>query len=101
MLPGRGFGLLPFFFDRSSVTAFADAATAGCVASPNFRSVCAPPPRIGRTIASAGVELGLSAAVLDWDRPQTIRLGIAVPIAGADLVGARAVSPYVAFGLSF
>jgi hypothetical protein len=101
VLSGRGFGLLPFFFDRSSVTAFADAASATCAASPKFASVCAPSPRIGRTIASAGVELGLSAAVLDWDRPQTIRLGIAVPVAGAELVGAHSASPYVAFGLSF
>ena len=101
VLPGRGFGLLPFFVDRSSVTAFADAASATCAASPKYASVCAPSPRIGRTIASAGVELGLSAALLDWDRPQTVRLGIAVPVAGAELVGARSASAYVAFGLSF
>jgi hypothetical protein len=58
-------------------------------------------PRIGRTIASVGGELGLSAAVLDWDSPQAIRIGFAVPVAGRELFGVRAVSGYLAFGLSY
>lgn len=112
-LGGRGLGSLPLFFDRSSITAFADGGVATCGSldvtrpavptrnSPRFVGVCAPVPRIGRTIASVGGELGLSAAVLDWDTPQAIRLGFAVPVAGRDLLGVRGVSPYLAFGLSF
>jgi len=52
-------------------------------------------------IASAGAELLLSAAILEWDAPQTLRFGLAVPIVGRDRVGANAVTPYLAFGFSF
>ena len=100
-LGGRGLGLLPFFFDRSSLTAFVDAGTAGCVADPLYPFICSPPPLIGRTIASTGLELGISAAILEWDAPQALRIGFAVPVAGRELTGARAVSGYVAFGLSY
>jgi hypothetical protein len=101
MLGGRGLGLVPFFFDRSSITAFADAGVATCDANPLYPSICAPSPLIGRAIASAGVELGISAAVLDWDTPQAIRLGVALPVVGRVLTGARPVSAYLAFGLSY
>jgi len=100
-LGGRGLGALPFFFDRASVTAFADAAVATCAASPLFSSSCAPSPRIGRTIASAGAEVVLSAAILDWDSPQNVRVGFAVPTVGRDLVSTQPVSAYLAYGLSF
>jgi hypothetical protein len=97
----RGLGLLPFFFDHSSLTAFTDAGVATCVAAPLYSGICSPPPLIGRTIASAGVELGLAAAVLDWDTPQLFRIGVAVPVAGRENAGARRVSAYLAFGLSY
>jgi hypothetical protein len=100
-LGGRGFGLMPFFFDRSSLSAFVDAGAAGCSAQPLYPSVCSPAALLGRTIASVGAELGLSAAVLQWDSPQSIRVGVAVPVAGRELVGARRVSAYLAFGLSY
>jgi hypothetical protein len=100
-LGGRGFGLLPFFFDRSSISAFADAGVATCATDAVYPSICAPPPLIGRTIASAGAELGINAALLDWDRPQPIRIGLAVPVAGREVTGARAATVYLAFGLSF
>jgi hypothetical protein len=100
-LGGRGLGELPFFFDRASVTAFADAAVATCAALPLFSTSCSSSPTIGRTIASAGGEIVLSAAVLDWDSPQSLRIGFAVPTAGRDLVSTRVVSAYLAYGLSF
>ena len=100
-LGGRGFGALPFFFDRASVTAFADAAVATCAVAPLFPGSCAPSPRIGRTIASAGGEVVLSAAILDWDSPQRVRVGFAVPVVGRGLVSTQAVSAYLAYGLSF
>jgi hypothetical protein len=99
-LGGRGFGLLPFFFDRASVTGFLDAAAATCSESPLFITTCSRPPFIGRTIASIGAELVLSAAVLDWDSPQGIRVGVAVPTAGKDLVK-NPIALYLAYGLSF
>jgi hypothetical protein len=97
----RGFGLLPFFFDHSSLTAFTDAGVATCAAAPLYVGICSPSPLIGRTIASAGAELGLAAAVLDWDTPQQFRLGVAVPFAGRAGTNAKAVSAYLAFGLSY
>jgi hypothetical protein len=56
---------------------------------------------LGQVIASTGAELVLSAAIFDWDTPQKIRFGFAVPVAGRSLVGAKAFSVYLAYGLSF
>ena len=100
-LGGRGLGMLPLFFDRASISAFADAAVATCVDAPRFSYACAGSPRIGRTIASTGAELVLSAAILDWDTTQNLRFGVAVPTVGRDLVSVRPVSVYLAYGLSF
>ena len=100
-LGGRGLGMLPLFFDRASMSVFADAAVATCVDAPLFRNSCAPSARIGRTIASTGAELVLSAAILDWDTTQNLRFGVAVPTVGKDLVSVRPVSVYLAYGLSF
>ncbi|CAN5180999.1 hypothetical protein BH09GEM1_BH09GEM1_20890 [soil metagenome] len=99
-LGGRGLGLLPFFFDRASITAFTDAAVATCHESPLYVYSCSGSPFIGRTIASSGAELVLSAAILDWDSPQGIRVGFAVPTAGRNLVKSR-IAAYLAYGLSF
>ena len=101
VIGARGIGLAPFFFDRSSVTAFGDYGIAACVSDPLYASTCAPSPIIGRPIASAGAELALSAALLSWDAPQTFRFGLAVPVIGRERTRARAVSPYAAFGFSF
>jgi hypothetical protein len=100
-LGGRGLGLLPLFFDRSSISAFADAGAAMCASAPLYPAICAPAPLIGRTIASTGAELGINAAILDWDSPQPIRVGVAVPVAGREVTGTREASVYLAFGLSF
>jgi hypothetical protein len=100
-LGGRGLGGLPLFFDRASMSLFADAAVATCATSPVFTGVCSSRPRIGRTIASVGAELVPSAAIFDWDSPQQLRFGVAVPVAGREVVGARRVSVHLAYGLSF
>ena len=78
-----------------------DAGVATCAPTPLYPSICSASPVIGRTIASAGVELGVSAALLSWEGPEMLRIGLAVPVAGRENVGARAVSAYVAFGLSY
>lgn len=98
---GRGLGSLPFFLDRASVSAFADAATATCAAAPLYRTSCAPAPRIGRTLASVGAELGARLALFSWDVPLLYRLGVAVPVAGRPLTRARPASIYLAFGQAF
>jgi len=100
-MSSRGLGMLPVFFDRSSLTAFTDAGVATCATQPRYPGVCAPSPLIGRAIASVGAELGVAAAVLDWDTPQQFRLGLAVPVVGRERAGARTVSAYLAFGLSY
>jgi hypothetical protein len=106
LLGGRGYRLLPFFFDRASVTAFGDAGVAGCATTPLYAGICSPPPALGKAIASAGAELGLSITLLDWDAPQLVRIGFAVPVAGRDAVqatgvGVGAVSAYITFGLAY
>ena len=100
LLGGSGIGAVPFFFDRSSITAFAEAATASCGTSTRY-AVCSSSALIGKTIASVGAELVVSASYFDWDAPQTLRLGFAVPVAGRSLVRASVVSAYLASGLSF
>jgi hypothetical protein len=100
-LAGRGFGLLPFFLDRSSLSVFGDGGVAGCASSTLYVGVCAPPAYLDRAIVSVGGELGIAAALLDWDFPQNVRLGVAVPVAGRELTGAKSASVYLAFGLSF
>ncbi len=97
----HGFGVLPFFADRSSISGFLDVGSAGCVKNPYVASVCAPSNRLGKTIGSVGLELLQSAAVLDYDQPQNIRVGFAVPVINRDVVSTRVVSVYVAYGLSF
>jgi hypothetical protein len=101
VLTSRGIGLLPFFLDRSSLTLFGDYGIADCASTPLYVTTCARPPRIGMPIASAGAEVLLSAAILEWDAPQTLRFGLAVPVVGRERVGAKQVSPYLAFGLAF
>ena len=99
-LGGHGIAALPFFFSRASVSAFADAAVATCVEKPLFANACAPSPYIGRAIASAGGEITLLSAILDWDTPQSVRVGVAVPTLGTGFVK-HPVSVYLAYGLSF
>jgi hypothetical protein len=101
MRASRGLGLLPFFVDRTSLTMFGDYGIAECASAPLYTSTCAPAPRIGRPIASAGLEAALGAAILEWDAPQTLRFGLAVPVVGRERVGADRFSPYLAFGFSF
>ena len=101
VLTARGIGLLPFFLDRSSLTLFGDYGIAACPRDPLYASACAPAPRIGRAIGSAGAEFLLSAAILEWDAPQTLRFGLAAPVVGRERVGADRVTPYLAFGFSF
>ncbi len=101
VLTARGFGLFPLFVDRSALTMFSDYGIAECASDPLFVSTCAPPRLLGRPLVSTGAELNIGAAILSWDAPQTIRLGLAVPVVNRERFGASSVAPYLAFGLSF
>ena len=100
--PARGIGLLPFFFDRSSLALFGDAGSAWCPSAAADRQVCTDASLTTRhTIASVGAELAVEASVLAWDAPYRLRLGVAHPVSGQALVGAKAISLYGAVGFAF
>jgi hypothetical protein len=115
VLASRGLGVLPLFLDRTALSLFADAGVAACPRNPLYFTTCAPALRtapaapgeevsgikVGKPIGSVGAELALGLSVLSWDEPQTIRLGVALPVLNRRTTRADAVSPYLAFGFSF
>ncbi len=98
-LLGRGVRLLPVYFQKASMTAFADAGAAWCARSIADSFVCpaALPPKAW--MASVGGELALDAA-LQYDRAYRFRLGFARPVEGARFA-ARESSVYFSLGSSF
>jgi hypothetical protein len=114
LMPARGLGTLPLFFDRTSFTLFGEAGSAWCPGifparpAPGF-SRCTPlEAEAGATftepklLASAGAEFALSAAILNWDTPYRFRLGAAVPLAGKEFAfGNTKPRGYLAIGASF
>lgn len=100
---GRGVGLLPVFFDRSSVTLFGDAGSAWCAAelSSAEAGVCGPGSTSREWLGSAGAEINLDAAVLAYDAIYRIRLGAAVPVRDRRELATQPVTGYVTLGLSF
>ena len=109
-IAGGGIGALPIFFDRASLTAFADAGRATCASNPLYPGTCAPAGIIGNTIASVGGEVALGVALLQWDSPDLFRLGVALPVQGRNLTSLDATRPwptvksasaYVSLGLSY
>jgi hypothetical protein len=97
-LPARGFGLFPVFLARSSVSVFAEGASAWC--PPSVIGTCEARDSGRRTIASAGAELNLDAA-LQYDVPYRFRLGVASPVAGTRYFGGGRVGAFFTLGLSF
>ncbi len=101
-LTDGGWGLLPFFLDRSSLSAFYDMGSAWCPAVVAGGAVCGNAASTRRyTIASAGAELNVTAAVLEWDAPYRFRFGVALPSQGRARLGVPQVSTYLSLGLSF
>lgn len=97
-------GLLPFFFDRSSLTFFGDWGTAWCPSIATTREVCnvTNPVLTNRMkIASAGGELNLNLGVLSWDSPTRLRLGVVAPTHNGALFGQGKVQAYFVAGISF
>jgi hypothetical protein len=100
LIPARGFRALPIFFDKLSMTLFADAAGAWCPRVTFDPQPCTTTAADAEVIASAGGEVNLDAA-LPYDVPYRFRLGVAAPIRDAGLSGIDAVSVYFTLGLSF
>lgn len=100
---GRGFLLLPVFFDRSSITLFGDAGSAWCpeALSESVQGVCGPGSTAREWMASAGAELHLDAAVLAYDAVYRIRLGVAKPVHDPLGRATESFTAYATMGLSF
>jgi len=101
-LLGRGPGVLPFFFDRSSLTIFSDGGTAWCPNIQTGREVC---NRAGQDkitgMASAGGELNINLGVLSWDSPYRFRLGLVRPTLNGGFFGQKSLQSYFVAGVSF
>lgn len=98
-LIGRGVGMLPLFFQKASVTAFADAGRAWCEREVADSFICRAPLPANPWIASVGAELGLDAS-LQYDRAYRFRLGYARPVAG-ERFAPSAQTLYFSLGSSF
>jgi WD40-like Beta Propeller Repeat len=101
-LTDAGWGLLPFFLDRSSFSVFYDMGSAWCPAVVSGGVVCTDATHTTRyTVASAGAELNVTAAVLQWDTPYRFRFGVAFPAQGRARFGVPSATTYFSLGLSF
>jgi hypothetical protein len=99
---GGGWGLLPFFADRSSLSVFYDAGAAWCPRVIPGGPVCREPALTSHTtIASYGLELNLTSAVLEWDTPYRFRAGAAFPARNRRFFGSNDAKVYFAIGLAF
>jgi len=99
-IPARGFRLVPLFFDKVSISAFADAASAWCSVDAATIVSCFDGGFEEALIASAGGEINLDAA-LPYDSPYRFRLGVAAPIRRGGLTAIDPVSVYFTLGYSF
>ncbi|MEP6494906.1 MAG: hypothetical protein ABJF01_19625 [bacterium] len=101
-LLGESPGVLPFFFDRSSLTIFGDAGTAWCPSIQAGREVC---NRAGQDkisgMASVGAELNLNLGVLSWDSPYRFRLGVVKPTLNGGYFQQKPLQSYLVAGVSF
>jgi outer membrane protein assembly factor BamA len=102
---GNAPGLLPLFFDRTSITFFGDYGSAWCPDVQAGREVCntSTDPNLTRrlTIGSAGAELNVNAAPLTWDSPYRFRLGVAIPTQNAAFFGRTGAQVYFVTGIGF
>lgn len=100
-LPGVGYKFLPLFLQRVSAAVFTDAASAWCPGTyASTSAVCPVTGTLRQTMASAGAELQMNAA-LQYDVPFLFRFGAATPIAGRSYFGTSNVAAYFTVGLAF
>lgn len=97
----RGVGLLPVFFDRFSLSTFADAARAWCPANSAQRvtALCEAPGTRDGWLASAGAELNIDLA-LQYDVPYRFRVGFAQPFVSPSDIRKKAAI-YLTLGAFF
>jgi hypothetical protein len=101
-LTGRGIGWLPFFLDRSSLSAFADFGTAWCPTARAGRETCVDPILTQHyRIASAGAELNFNLGVLSWDQPYRFRIGVAAPTLNRTFFSRPSAQVYFTAGAAF
>ena len=98
-LVGRGIRFLPVFFQKSSITAFADGGGAWCEEPVSRSFLCRSPLASRTTMVSVGGELSLDAS-LDYDSLYRFRLGVAHPIRG-EAFAARPTTVYFTLGATF
>jgi len=98
-LVGRGIRFLPLFFQRTSLTAFADAGAAWCEVAIARSFACRAPVQVPTTMASVGGEFTIDAA-LDYDSVYRFRFGFAHPVRGL-AYAARTNTVYFTLGGTF
>ena len=99
-LIGRGVKLLPIFFQKTSVTAFAETGAAWCTQVVAGSFLCGASPLKPRAwLASAGAEFALDAS-FDYDVIYRFRFGFAHPVKGLQYAP-RANTLYFALGGTF
>ncbi len=97
-MPATGFAFL--YFDRTSLSVFADAATAWCAGPARSAGNCPARTTPGTPIASVGAELVADLA-LAYDSPLSISVGYAQPVGALRGAGVAARGLYVAAGHAF
>ena len=97
---GRGPWPLPFYFQRTSLAVFGDAASAWCPSLADATPACPLGRTASTTLASAGVEIQADLTV-EYDTPNRLRLGVATPVAGRDAVAAPRSRFYFSLGFPF
>ena len=94
--------MLPFFFDRTSLTLFGDYGYATCPDLKANREVCNRAGQdLSADIASVGAELNLNLGVLSWDSPYRFRFGIVHPTQNGTFFKQKMLQTYVVTGVSF
>lgn len=97
-----GKGFVPFFAQRFGAVFFADAGAAWCPAGVARGTVACPRgPTPTHWMSSAGAELTLDAAVLNYDVPYRLRAGFARPVQGRAYADSPNGSVYFSLGMSF
>ena len=95
-------GILPFFFDRSSLTFFGDYGTAWCPTVSTTFEVCNQAGLDRRIdIGSVGGEINLNLGVLSWDTPYRFRFGLVAPMQNGTFFRRPSLQAYVVSGVSF
>ena len=99
--PSRGFRFIPVFIDKTSLTLFGEEGRAFCPAGAVIPDGVCLPGDVGNPIMrSVGAELNIDTG-LQLDLQARLRLGVAVPLANRERVGASKAQAYATFGASF